>query len=216
MICYIFGAGEESPCSITLEQDDFVIAADGGLDYAKKYNVPVNLVMGDMDSVSQNSLENCGEETEVYPPEKDDTDLLIAIKKGMNLGYKQFEIYGALGGRLDHTIGNIQILRFLTKEGCRCAFHGKSSAGEENAESGIFLTAVMNSEMNFEKRESGTISVFSLSETCEGVTIEGLKYEIKEATMTDTYPLGVSNEFVGKPARISVENGILAVIAEEE
>ena len=105
-ICYIFGAGEQSSCDIRLSGSDLVIAADGGFDYLKKLGLRADIVLGDFDSLSDS--QNLPEDFIRYPKEKDDTDMMIAIKEGLARGYRTFRIYGGLGGRLDHTIANLQ------------------------------------------------------------------------------------------------------------
>ena len=118
--CYIFGAGDFTPCTIDLTSKDLVIAADGGYDYLIRLGLRADVVLGDFDSVTSPDLwDDAICEKLTYPPEKDDTDMMLAIKLGLSRGYREFAIYGGLGGRLDHTIANIQILIYLSRRGCR-------------------------------------------------------------------------------------------------
>lgn len=201
--CYIFGAGEKTSCTIDLESKDLVIAADGGYDYLVDLGLRADVVLGDFDSVTSPELwEDSICEKYTYPPEKDDTDMMLAIKLGLSRGYLDFAIYGGLGGRLDHTIANIQALTYLAKEGAAGILYGESYA----------LTVISNGSFTIPKDATGTVSVFSLSDRSENVTIKGLQYEIDGAVLTNSFPLGVSNETTGKKGVIHVTFGTLLIL----
>ena len=116
--CIIFAAG---PTEVTpllpgsFSPDDYIIAADAGIRNAAALGVKPHLVMGDMDSLEKSEVP---EGAVLFPVRKDDTDLMLAVKKGIELGYQTFLIYGALGGRLDHTFASIQTLSYLLDHGC--------------------------------------------------------------------------------------------------
>ena len=109
-ICYIIGAGECSRLLLQLKDEDFVIAVDGGYEYVKENRI--DLVVGDFDSLGYVPKHS---KVISLPPEKDDTDMLVAIKEGLKAGYRTFRIYGGCGGRIDHTIANVQHLAYLVK-----------------------------------------------------------------------------------------------------
>ena len=132
---------------------------------------------------------------------KDDTDMMLAIKLGLSRGFGQFNIYGGLGGRLDHTVANIQALSFLAEHSAQGILHHPDYE----------LTVIKNSSFTVAKDKTGYISVFSLSDTSENVTIKGLEYELEGATLTNSFPLGVSNAATGKKGIISVERGTLLI-----
>lgn len=203
-ICYIFGAGERSDCDISLTSGDFVIAADGGFDYLKEIGLRADYVLGDFDSVLSYDLPS---DSIRYPKEKDDTDMMLAIKLGLEKGYEEFVIYGGLGGRLDHTMANIQALTYLSHNGAMGTLYGKDYA----------LRVVTDGTISFgkdlpENQAGNTCSVFSLSDVSVNVTIQGLKYEISDQDLNNDFPLGISNEFTGKKAFINVKKGTLAVL----
>ncbi len=201
-ICYIFGAGEFVPCDITLTESDLVIAADGGYDHLLQIGLRADVVIGDFDSVTSSEIwEDTICEKLTYPPEKDDTDMMLAIKLGLSRGFGQFNIYGGLGGRLDHTVANIQALSFLAEHSAQGILHHPDYE----------LTVIKNSSFTVAKNKTGYISVFSLSDTSENVTIKGLEYELEGATLTNSFPLGVSNAATGKKGIISVERGTLLI-----
>ena len=195
-ICYIFGAGEFVPCNITLTESDLVIAADGGYDHLLQIGLRADVVIGDFDSVTSSEIwEDTVCEKLTYPPEKDDTDMMLAIKLGLSRGFGQFNIYGGLGGRLDHTVANIQGLSFLAEHSAQGILHHPDYE----------LTVIKNSSFTVAKDKTGYISVFSLSDT------SGLEYELEGATLTNSFPLGVSNAATGKKGIISVERGTLLI-----
>ena len=190
-------------------EDDYIIALDGGLAFCAEYGIVPDEIVGDFDSLppeKQELLEQYPQEI-IYrlPCEKDDTDTLAALKMAVEQGYEHFTIYGGLGGRLSHTMANIQSLLYLKEQGLTGELIGTDSK--------IFL--VKDEKITIPAKEEGYISVFAFSEKAEGVTLKNLKYEIEDATLTNAFPIGVSNEFVGKEAEISVKKGILLVVEEE-
>ena len=176
---------------------DFVIAADGG--FAHLNGVHADLVVGDFDSLG---FVPEGETIVQHPAEKDDTDTMLAARLGLERGYRRFLLYGGVGGRLDHTLANIQTLAFLIANGARAALIGE----------GETITLIQNETLRFRAGLSGIISVFSYGAVACGVYERGLAYALTDATLTDDNPLGVSNAFTGKPAELSVREGRLVVL----
>jgi thiamine pyrophosphokinase len=202
--CIIVGAGE---CDVTDFERGFFIAADGGLDYLMKAGISPNLVIGDFDSASSRYSEY-GFETKTFPVQKDDTDMLLAIKEGLARGYKDFVIYGGTGGRFDHTLANLQCLGYLVNNGARGRLVGSN---------GSFITMIKDGFITFEAKEYkiGTkISVFAFGGEVIGVTEKGLKYTLDNATIKCDFPIGVSNEFIGEDVYIKVDDGILMIYVE--
>lgn len=202
-ICYIIGAFHGEDACICPTAEDFVIAADGGYAALESLKVKANLVVGDFDSLGYIPD---AEEIIQHPVRKDDTDTLLAIRLGLARGYRNFVIVGSIGGRLDHTIANIQSLLFLREHGARGLLYGENTV----------ITAVHNSRICISGE--GTVSVFSLEASAQGVTLENLDYPVDSVTLTNTFPIGVSNAFLQGPATISVEDGTLLVVwtAEKE
>ena len=198
-ICYILGAGDSYDRQISVGEKDYIICADGGLRNSHIFSRSPDLIVGDFDSLGEiPQIENI----EVYPPEKDDTDMLIAIKKGLKRGYKTFVILGALGGeRADHSIANIQNLAYICEQG------GRGFILHNNT----VFTAIKDAELKFSKDCKGYISVFSLRDESKGIYLKNLKYELNGQSLFSSNPMGVSNEFTGKEASISVKEGILLV-----
>jgi thiamine pyrophosphokinase len=180
------------------ERGDFVIAADAGYVELVSRGITPDLVVGDFDS-----LGFVPEHPDIVcsPAKKNDTDMLLSVKQGLALGYKTFFINGGLGGRLDHTLANIQVLVYISKRGARGILLGHD----------ICISAISNEVAEFESGASGYVSIFSAGSAAEGVTLTGFKYPLDNATLECDYPLGVSNEFTGTPATIAVRNGALII-----
>ena len=196
--CIIFCAAGFNGLAEPLSDDDFIIAADGGLTHAQNLNITPNEILGDFDSLG---FEPVG--ANVFPVEKDDTDAMLAVRRGLDLGYREFILYGSLDGpRLDHTIANFQTLHFLADRGTVGYLAGCD----------YLVTVVKDGSITFPAGLSGTISVFCLGADAEGVTMEGLYYPLESATLTAGFPLGVSNHFTGEKAGITVEKGSLLVL----
>ena len=198
-ICYIVGAGECQRLDFKPDETDFVIAADGGLRYLEKEGINPDIIIGDFDSFgvcpqSENVI--------ILKPQKDVTDMDAAVTVGLEKGFNQFRLYGALGGRLDHTLANIQLIASLSEKNIKAEIHDEKT----------YVTAVTDGSVSFGRDGKGYISVFSHSDKCTGVSIEGLKYELKDSELKNSFPLGVSNEFTGKESIITVKNGTLIII----
>ena len=176
---------------------DLVIAADGG--YAQLGGVSADLVVGDFDSLG---YVPAGETVVRHPARKDDTDTMLAARIGLERGYRAFLLLGGVGGRLDHTIANIQTLAFLRRSGARAALIGE----------GETITMLQNGRLRFRAGLTGAVSVFSYGAAAEGVYERGLSFALSDATLTHDNPLGISNAFTGEAAEISVRNGSLLVI----
>ena len=196
--CIIFCAAEFDCLAQELREDDFVLAADGGLRHTEKLGILPNEIIGDFDSLG---FTPAG--ANVFPVEKDDTDAMLAVRRGLTLGYKEFVLYGSLDGpRLDHTIANFQTLQFLADHGAAGCLVGTS----------YLATVVKNGGIHFPAGLDGTISVFCLGADAEGVDIEGLYYPLKNGTLTAGFPLGVSNHFTGKEVKFSAKHGSLLIL----
>lgn len=201
--CYIIAAGECEKISFEKGADDFVICADAGYRKAVQNNIMPDLVVGDFDSLGEiPKLKNI----EIHPSEKDETDTFLAFVCGMERGYKNFVVFGALGGRLDHTFANLQLLKYLCERNIKCTLVSPQET----------VTAIKDSSLEFSKGETGTVSVFSLTDKSTGVCESGFKYTLQNAELTSSFPLGVSNELTGEKAVVSVENGVLMIVRERK
>lgn len=200
--CIIFCAGGFNGLAEPVEEKDLIIAADGGVRHAQSMDICPQIVLGDFDSLGYVPLG-----AEVFPVEKDDTDSMLAIKKGLALGCTDFVLYGSLdGSRLEHTVANFQALQYLADHGARGALVGLDQ----------IVTLVKDGQVEFQAQFDGYLSVFCMGADAKGVKIRGLHYETENAVLTAGFPLGVSNRFVGKKAEVSVEEGSLLLIWERK
>ena len=181
---------------------DHVIAADGGLRHTRKLGITPDTVLGDFDSLGFTP-----EGANVFPVEKDDTDAMLAVRRGLQLGYREFLLYGSLDGpRLDHTVANFQTLQYLADHGAVGYLIGNTT----------MVTVVKDGSIAFPSGTTGTVSVFCMGPDAQGVTLEGLYYPLQNGTLTPGFPLGVSNHFTGEAAEISVTDGSLLIIWDRQ
>ena len=198
----IFCAAEFKNLLEPIGCQDFVLAADGGLAHLQKLGIEPHEILGDFDSLGY-----VPQDARVFPVEKDDTDAMLAARRGLELGYREFLFYGSLDGpRLDHTVANFQTLQFLADRGAKGYLIGNTH----------IVTVVKDGEIAFPAGKKGTISVFCMGADAREVTIEGLHYSLENGTLSAGFPLGVSNHFTGAPAAVKVKNGSLLVIYERE
>ena len=196
--CVIFCAADFHGLVRPLQADDFIIAADGGLTHVETLGLTPNGILGDFDSLGYTP-----EGSTVFPVEKDDTDAMLAVRRGLELGYKAFYLYGSLDGkRLDHTVANFQTLQFLCDHGAYGYLIGKD----------YMVTVLKDGAIRFPSGCTGIFSVFCMGKDAEGVTIRGGKYEAENVRLCAGFPLGVSNHFEGKEVTVSVENGSLLIL----
>ena len=200
--CLIFCAAGFDGLLEEVNKDDFILAADGGLTHVQALGMTPDGILGDFDSlgyVPEGSL--------VFPVEKDDTDAMLAVRKGLELGYGEFLLYGSLDGpRLDHTVANFQTLQYLADPGATGYLVGKD----------YIVTVVKKETIRFAPAATGIVSVFCMGADAHGVTLTGLQYSLRNGTLTAGFPLGVSNCFVGRGAEISVADGSLLVLYDRK
>ncbi len=200
--CVIFCAGQMCRGIEPLEPEDYIIAADGGLAHAQGLGLTPHCILGDFDSLGY-----VPEDSQVHPVEKDDTDAMLAVRRGLTLGYRSFLLYGGLDGpRLDHTLANFQTLQYLSDRGATGYLIGDR----------YIATVIQKESIAFAETATGILSVFCMGADAHGVTLEGLKYPLEKGTLTAGFPLGVSNHFIGKPATVAVETGSLLVLYDRQ
>lgn len=198
--CVIISGGSYSPIEGVKEQE-FVIACDKGYAYAKQAGIRPNLLVGDFDSYGGDLPSDLP--VWRYKKEKDDTDTMIAVRYAVEQGVEQVDLFCALGGRLDHLYANLQAAAFaVANGGCRVTIHDRDTMLYFLSEGSITLL----------RQEGFSLSVFAVSDTCEDVCIEGGKYHLNHAVVTNTFPIGMSNQWAAEEAKISVGKGILMVM----
>jgi len=208
--CLIIVGGEYAPFREDISFD-YVIACDKGFEYADRMGIRYDIVLGDFDSAS--STPHSDVPVITLPAEKDDTDTIYAVKYAIEQGYDDIYVSCAFGGRLDHTIANVQTAAFIARQGKMAHFYGTDTELHcFSACSDAVSADDRKVSMTINRREKTHLSVFSLSEKCTGVSILGTKYELKDATITNHFPIGVSNEWKDSAATISIKDGIIAIV----
>ena len=214
MTAYIFTGGKIAVGSMDelglhMSEADLIIAADSGYNNASRLGVRPGLLLGDLDSIDRKKL--APDELEhiekiIVPAIKDDTDTQLAVDTALERGADEIIIIGGLGGRLDHTLSTVFLLEYIKDKGAR----GVITDGRNRVqimESGEELTI---------KRGYKYLSLVGLTDTCEGVSISGVFYPLKDAVLERKYAFAVSNEITADAAEISLSKGILLVIESRD
>lgn len=182
-----------------LRSDDFYICCDSGLKHREGLGIVPNLIVGDFDSYENPHLET---ETITLPCEKDDTDTVFAVKEALARGFQEFLLVGVIGGRLDHTLGNVSILLMLHSRGIAAV------AVDDYSE----MEIVSDRPVQIDDRYA-FFSLLNISGTAQGITIKDAKYPLENAEITCEYQYGISNEVLpGKTAEVSVQRGLLLLM----
>ncbi len=199
--CYIVGGGNFYADAFRPDENALIIAADAGYKTLTKAGFTPHLVVGDFDSLGYMPDHPA---TEVHSPIKDDTDTMLAVIKGIESGCDEFYIFGATGGRLAHTLGNLQVLSFIAEKGFGGYIFDKDTV----------ITAAHSCTLSFDEKASGYISLLPFSCEKADVTLKGLRYEAYRTPLPNDRPLGISNEFTGKKAQITVHCGTVIAVWE--
>lgn len=200
--CIILCAGAITAQDIAwanIGPQDFVIAADAGYIHAKNFGIVPHRIVGDFDSSQDPGALDIP--IERFPSHKDDTDCLLAVRRGLQQGCGRFVILGGLGGRLDHTLANLQTLAFLADHGARGELKGD----------GAWITLLRGESITLPRQE-GYLSVFAMGGPCSGIWEQGTEYPLENASLSPNFPLGVSNHIVDQTATVGVKDGDLLVM----
>ncbi len=185
-----------------IQPDDFIICADGGTRHALTLNLIPNLIIGDMDSLPKNfSLSTFNGEVIVFPKDKNETDLELAINHAITLKPDEIIIVAALGGRMDHTLANISLLTNFQSS----TFNLKLNDGLEE----IFLC---NDQVEVYGRSGDIVSLIPWGGNVEGVFTENLKWKLNNEILFFDKTRGISNEMISDVAKISITKGLLLVV----
>lgn len=201
-LCAIISGGAEDELS-GIPEGSFLIACDKGYAYAARAGLRPDLLVGDFDSY-QGPLPE-GIPVLDLPVEKDDTDTMAAVRWAVGEGFSEIRLFCALGGRLDHLLGNIQAMTYACEHGCRASVLGREAS----------LFFLSNASITLPPRKGCSLSALSLTDRCENVSITGTKYSLHGAQVTNAFPIGISNEWE-EDAVISCGSGVLLVISAKK
>lgn len=200
--CLIISGGEFSPIAEHIEYD-YVIACDMGYEHSKRLGIKPDLLMGDFDSI-RDASSPFPEDISLmsYPKEKDDTDTMLAVKCSLDKGFRHLIIICGLGGRMDHSIANIQTMAYAAKKGALCELYSEKE----------YIRTFSGGKLALPKREGYSLSLFSLTDECSNLSIKGSKYETDSISLHNIFPLGVSNSWASDSVEITMDEGILLII----
>jgi len=196
MVALIVSGGDYSPLSG--RSFDFVIACDRGYLHAQRMDIRPDLIIGDFDSAP---VPDTGIPVERHPAKKDDTDTMLAVKKALEAGCPEVIIACAFGGRLDHTLANIQAAAYAAEHGAAARLCGTES------EAWVFR----GQTMCFQRRPGFSFSVFSITDT-SSVTVTGAEYECADLLIRNTFPIGISNAWKADQITVTGTHGIVMVM----
>ena len=208
--CILVCAGDYRGERIQKGPEDFVMAVDAGLGHLIRAGMMPDYILGDFDSLRREDFpfldrwqRERPEALTRLPHIKDDTDTVAAVKLGLRLGYRRFRIYGGLGGRLDHTLSNIQTLAYLKRHGGHGTLAGR----------GQLVMVLEHEQIRIDRGFEGLFSLFALDEQVTGITLKGMDYELENGSLVNTFPLGQSNEIhADRQALAAVDKGLALVI----
>lgn len=197
-------APSESLLKNYLQKISFIIAADKGSECLYKYGIIPDLLLGDFDSIKKEILDRVklqAKEVLEFPPEKDYTDTEIAIIEALKRGAKKIYLFGAVGSRMDHTLGNIGLLLTTRKKGATLEIIDDNNR--------MYLG---KNHMVLYGEVGKNISFHALSDKVVNFNIRGAKYNLKSYNMNLLDPRAICNEFIDTPIEISYEEGELLII----
>jgi thiamine pyrophosphokinase len=192
------------PARLRPQAGDLVLAADGGANLCLAWGWPVDLVVGDMDSVDvavQQQLEAQGTPFLVSPVDKDETDLELALQLALAKGATEIIIAGALGARIDHTLGNLALL----------ALPALAPVSTRVVDGGQTIWLVRNG-LVVHGQPGDTLSLIPFGGDARGVTVSGVRWPLHEADLPLGPSLSISNRMIAACAGISVRSGRVLVV----
>lgn len=206
----IFSGGDLYPQYIDeIRPTDYVIGADKGALFLIRHGIKPDLAVGDFDSISPQELEHvraeCGNIVECDPVDKDLTDTELAIEMAAREEPGFILLMGGTGTRMDHTLANVQMLNRALQHQIQCAIMDRNNY--------ITLTG---SKLEVIDRGYKYVSLLPLTPEVTGITLEGFRYPLDNATLKLGESLGISNVLLGERGQISIAGGLLLVIQSND
>ena len=200
--CLIISGGDYYIPDVRAEDYELVIACDRGYEYAVRAGIKADVILGDYDSAAARPDADAAPVVLTYSSDKDDTDTMLAVKYALSHDVSQIDICCGLGGRLDHTYGNIMSGALGARGGCVTRILGEDAI--------IWIFA--DTQIEIPRMDGWSLSCFSISDISRGVTIKGTKYEAEDTELTNASTLGNSNNWAQDTARICCGDGVMMVI----
>lgn len=187
---------------------DFILSADGGTNHCLQASLIPDLVVGDLDSISEESIQiikKNGIPIEKFPVKKDKTDSELASDYVIDKGFKDITIMGAIGNRMDHTLANILLLTKLTEKGIK----GRIIDGNNT----IYL---VEDELTLENQAGFYVSVIPITNSGILISLKGFEYELENTEIKFGSTLGISNRIVKNKGIVKVHKGRGLVIVSKD
>ena len=187
-----------------LRPDDYLISADGGLRHLRALDLRPQLLIGDLDSVSQPDVDwLAGGDTQIrkFPAEKDFTDLELALRAARERGAESILLAAALGGRLDQTLANIALLRLPELSGM-----------EASLDDGLTEVRLITASLTIHGRTGDIVSLIPLGSVVYGVRTHALQYPLNAETLSPGQTRGISNVMLSERAAVEIESGELLCV----
>jgi thiamine pyrophosphokinase len=186
-----------------LRPDDFILAADGGTRHALALGRNPNIIIGDLDSLTFDlrPLTEQGTQVIQFPRDKNETDLELAIQHAVDMKPDQIVIIGALGGRLDQTLGNLALLSNVQRSTCNVRL-----------DDGVEETFFCRNQAQVQGRSGDIVSLIPWGAPVEGVRTEGLRWPLSDETLYPYKTRGISNELLDGTATVQIRSGLLLIV----
>lgn len=191
-----------------IKEDDYIVCADGGALHAKNLGIIPNALIGDGDSIDEETLkyyQTKGVEIINYPKEKDQTDTQLAVEYAFGQNVREMIFLGCMGTRFDHTFGNVAMLIWLMKRGVRGVIINKYNE-----------IHVLDRYILLEGKPGDRISLLPITDRIDGIFTTGLKYVLENGELVHDQTRGISNEFVSDEAQIVIRDGMLMVVKSRD
>lgn len=190
---------------ISNESYDYIICSDGGANHAYNMNILPDYIIGDLDSTSKDIIDyykSKNVEFKKFPSKKNETDTELSIKLSEKLNAKQIDLIGALGGRIDHTIANINLLYYIRKRGIK----PRIITDKEE----VYIA--IDEEVSIDGKKGDIVSILPIRNDAKGITLKNLEYPLENNDIEFSKPLGISNVMTDISCNIKVNEGSIIII----
>lgn len=195
---------DAAPFAALLQRADLVIAADGGANALAALPFTPHVVIGDLDSLADATLQQLeAQQIEIlrHPAEKDETDMELALLLAVQRGAHQISVLGAFGGRWDQTLANVSLLAMPELADCDVRLLDTTQQA--------FL---VRDAADLPGKRGDIVSLLPLAGPAQGVTTRGLYYPLHNSTLEYEHARGVSNVLIEPPGQVSLDAGMLLII----
>ena len=204
MTCHVLiFSGGPSPRSVPKFDVDFVVAADHGADHAIKNGYQVDVLVGDLDSVTEEG-ETSANKVVQHPVDKDVTDLELALEEASKLGATQVTVVGTFQGRVDHSFNNLLV---LVNE--QWAHISLSMVVDESH------VWIVHNSLEIVVPVGAQVSLLPVGNEVSGVTATGLQWPLSEESLLLGEGRGMSNRSIVENVSISIRSGVLLVFISQ-